>query len=83
MAHRLIPSNATIKAIKPGDARNLLADGAGLYLKLFVNGGSHCWRLDHGLNGRRNTLSLRTYPATGLSLARKKGEEARKLVRPD
>jgi hypothetical protein len=41
MAHHLIPSNASIKAIKPGDARNRVADGAGLYLQLFVNGGSH------------------------------------------
>ena len=80
MAHHLIPSNATIKAIKPGDVRNRLADGAGLYLKLFVNGGSHGWRFDYSLNGRRNTLSLGTYPDTGLSLARKKAEEARKLA---
>jgi hypothetical protein len=80
MAHHLIPSNATIKAIKPGDVRNRLADGAGLYLKLFVNGGSHGWRFDYSLNGRRNTLSPGTCPDTGLSLARKKAEEARKLV---
>lgn len=31
-------------------------------------------------NGRRNTLSLGTYPQTGLSQARKKADEARKLV---
>ncbi len=36
MAHHLIPSNATIKAVKPGDARGRLTDGAGLYLRLFV-----------------------------------------------
>jgi hypothetical protein len=80
MAHHLIASNATIKAIKPGDARHRLTDGAGLYLRLFVKGGSHGWRLDYSLNGRRNTLSLGTYPDTGLSLARKKADEARKLV---
>jgi hypothetical protein len=80
MAHNLIPSNATIKAIKPGDGRNRLTDGAGLYLRLFVNGGSHGWRFDHSLNGRRNTLSLGTYPDTGLSVARKKAGEARMLV---
>lgn len=80
MAHHLISSNATIKAVKPGDARNRLADGAGLYLRLFVKGGSHGWRFDYSLNGRRNTLSLGTYPSTGLSLARKKADEARKLV---
>jgi len=80
MAHNLIPSNATIKAIKPGDGRNRLTDGAGLYLRLFVNGGSHGWRFDYSLNGRRNTLSLGTYPDTSLSVARKKAGEARTLV---
>jgi hypothetical protein len=54
MAHHLMPSNATIKSIKPGDARRRLTDGAGLYLRLFVNGGSPGWRFDYSLNGRRN-----------------------------
>lgn len=80
MAHHLIPSNTTIKVIKPGDACHRLTDGGGLYLRLFVKGGSHGWRLDYSLNGRRNTLSLGTYPDTGLSLARKKADEARKRV---
>jgi integrase len=80
MAHHLIPSNATIKSIRPGDARQRLSDGAGLYLRLFVKGGSHGWRFDYSMNGRRNTLSLGTYPTTSLSLARRKADEARKLV---
>ena len=66
MAKHLIPSNATIKSIKTGDPRQRLNDGEGLYLKLFVNGGSHGWRFDYSLDGRRNTLSLGTYPATTL-----------------
>ena len=70
MAHHLISSNATIKAVKSGDTRGRLNDGAGFYLRLFVNGGSHGWRFDYCLIGRRNTLSLGTYPDTGLSLAR-------------
>lgn len=80
MAQHLIASTATIKAIKPGDPRSRLTDGAGLYLRLFVKGGSHGWRFDYSLNGRRNTLSLGTFPDVGLALARKKAEEARKLV---
>ena len=80
MAYNLIKSNATIKAIRTGDARGRVNDGAGLYLRLFVKGGSHGWRFDYSLNGRRNTLSLGTYPDTGLSLARRKADEARKLV---
>ncbi len=80
MARDLIPGDATIKAIKPGDARKRLADGDGLYLLLFVKGGSHGWRLDYAVHGRRKTLSLGTYPDTGLALARRKASEARKLV---
>lgn len=80
MAQHLIASNATIKSIKRGDARNRLRDGAGLYLRLFVNGGSHGWRFDYSFNGRRNTRSLGTYPDTSLRVARKKADEARKLV---
>lgn len=81
MAQHLIPSAATINAIRPGDNRQRLSDGAGLYLLLFVKGGSHGWRFDYTFEGRRKTLSLGTYPATGLALARKQAAEARKLVR--
>ena len=58
MALHLISSHATIKSIKPGDERKRLTDGAGLYLLLFVKGGSHGWRLDYSVDGRRKTLSL-------------------------
>jgi integrase len=77
----LIASNATIKAIKPDDLRTRLSDGKGLYLRLFVKGGSHAWWFDYTFEGRRKTISFGTYPATTLSLARKKAELARQQVR--
>lgn len=80
MARDLIPGDVTIKAIKPGDARKRLNDGDGLYLLLFVKGGSHGWRLDYSASGTRKTLSLGTYPDTGLALARRKAGDARKLI---
>ncbi len=80
MARELISGDATIKAIKPGDPRKRLNDGRGLYLLLFVKGGAHGWRFDYSIVGRRKTLSLGTYPDTGLALARTKADEARKLV---
>lgn len=80
MARDLIASDTTIKAIKPGDPRKRLSDGDGLYLRLFVKGGSHGWRLDYTIHGKRKNLSLGTYPDTGLALARKKAQEARQLV---
>ncbi len=80
MARHLIPSDATIRNIKPGDTRGRLSDGEGLYLKPFVNGASHGWRLDYMVHGKRKTLSLGTYPATSLAIARRKAEECRILV---
>lgn len=80
MATNLIKGDASIRSIKPGDARRRLSDGDGLYLLLFVKGGSHGWRFDYSHDGRRKTLSLGTYPDTGLSLARQQAEKARQLV---
>lgn len=80
MPRDLIPSDKTIKAIREGDARKRLSDGDGLYLLLWVKGGSHAWRLDYTHAGRRKTLSLGTYPDTGLALARRKAQEARELL---
>jgi integrase len=80
MARSLIPSDTTIRTIKAGDPRKRLSDGDGLYLLLFVKGGAHGWRLDYTIHGRRKTLSLGTYPDTGLKAARAKAERARELV---
>lgn len=80
MARALIPSDTTIRSIKPGDARRRLTDGEGLYLLLFVKGGAHGWRLDYSIHSKRKTLSLGTYPDTGLKLAREKAEAARQQV---
>lgn len=80
MARNLIPGDVTIRSVKPGDTRKRLSDGEGLYLRLFVKGGAHGWRLDYTVHGVRKNLSLGTYPATGLALARDKGDKARALV---
>ena len=80
MPRNLIVSDQTIKAIKPGDARKRLNDGDGLFLLLFVKGGAHGWRFAYSLHGKRNNLSLGTYPDVGLAQARKKADEARTLV---
>ena len=80
MPRNLIASDAMIKAAKPGDGRNRLTDGDGLYLLLFVKGGAHGWRFDYTAHGRRNTLSMGTYPDTSLALARRKADAARHLV---
>lgn len=80
MPRHLISGDAAIRAVKAGDPRARLTDGDGLYLKLFVKGGSHGWRIDYSFAGKRNTLSLGTYPDVGLAAARRKAEEVRSLV---
>lgn len=80
MSRHLIPSDKTIKAVKPGDERKRLNDGDGLHLLLFVKGGAHGWRLAYTHAGRRNILSLGTYPDTGLAQARQKADQARRQL---
>lgn len=85
MAFNLINSDtalrAMLKAITTGQKpAGRISDGAGLYLLPLVKGGSHAWRFDYSIHGRRKTLSLGTYPATGLALARQKATDARALV---
>ena len=77
MARDLILSDATIKAIRASDKRKRLSDGDGLYLLLFVKGGSHGWRFDYVYQTRRKLISLGTHPDTSLALARRKADAAR------
>lgn len=79
MAKELIKSDATIKAAKPQAAPYRLSDGSGLYL-LVRPDGKRWWRLDYTHEGKRKTLSLGTYPDTGLALARTKAAKERELV---
>lgn len=83
MAINLIASDRTITSIKRDspDRPRRLSDGAGLYLLLWADGGSHGWRFDYTRpDGRRNTVSFGTYPAVSLALARQRRAEARALV---
>lgn len=79
MAKELIKSDATIKAAKPKEAPYRLPDGSGLYL-LVRPDGKKWWRLDYTHEGKRKTLSLGTYPDTGLALARTKAAAEREQV---
>lgn len=80
MARNLISSDIAIRSIKPGDPRTRLSDGDGLFLLLFIGGGSHGWRFDYMFGGKRNLLSFGKYPDTTLALARRKADEARRLL---
>ncbi|WP_426664091.1 tyrosine-type recombinase/integrase [Rhodanobacter aciditrophus] len=72
-------TDTAIRKAKASDKPQKLTDGAGMYLLLNPNG-SKWWRLDYRHNGKRKTLSLGTYPDTGLADARDKRDAARKLL---
>lgn len=74
-------TDTAIRKAKPGDAQIKLRDGGGLYL-LMRPDGARWWRWDYRrpVTGKRNTLSLGTYPDVGLADARQRHAEARKLL---
>ena len=69
----------TITNTKPTDKDQRLKDGGGLYL-LVKSNGAKWWRLDYSINGKRKTISLGVYPVTGLADARRKAEDAKKII---
>lgn len=80
MAKELL-KDVTIKYAKPED-KPRLNDGDGLYI-LIKPKGAKWWRFDYTFKGKRKTLSLGVYPATSLTDARRKAEEARTNVAND
>lgn len=74
-------SDLAIRKAKPGAKPAKLADGGGLYLLLRPDG-AKWWRFDYRrpITGKRNTLSLGTYPDTGLTDARARRDTARKQI---
>jgi len=74
-------TDTAIRKAKPAATPQKLRDGGGLYLLLRPDG-ARWWRWDYRrpVTGKRNTLSLGTYPDTGLADARQRHAAARKLL---
>jgi len=74
-------TDTTIRKAKPTETDLKLRDGRGLYLLLRPNG-ARWWRWDYRrpVTGKRNTLSLGTYPDVSLADARERHSTARKLL---
>jgi integrase len=82
MPKRLVPlSPSAVANARPQATPYTLRDGFGLLLIVQPEGGK-LWRFDYRRpdTGRRNTLSLGTYPDVSLKRAREKRDEARKLL---
>jgi len=72
-------SDIQTKNAKAKAAPYKLTDGDGMYLQVQPNGSKY-WRFNYRFAGKQKTLALGTYPAVGLSSARKKRHAARELL---
>jgi integrase len=72
-------SPTQISNTKPTDRLQKLADGGGLYLAVFPTGGKS-WRFKYRYGGKEKLLTFGQWPAMSLAAARKKRDEARRLL---
>ncbi|HXQ28616.1 MAG TPA: integrase arm-type DNA-binding domain-containing protein [Gemmatimonadales bacterium] len=72
-------SDASIRAAKPRAAQFKLHDEGGLLLIVRPSGGK-LWRLKYRHVGKEQQLSIGVFPDVGLKEARKRRDEARKLI---
>ncbi|MBW9090815.1 integrase arm-type DNA-binding domain-containing protein [Rhizobium wenxiniae] len=68
-----------IRNAKAGDKPRKLTDANGLYLYISAAGGKS-WRLDYNFFGKRKTLTLGSYPALTLAVARSLRDEAKRKL---
>lgn len=68
-----------VRTVKPGRlVGEKHTDGAGMYLLVKETG--KYWRMNYRFLGKRKTLALGVYPDVSLATARKRRDEARKLL---
>ena len=77
-------SDAAIRRAKPREREYNLADGSGLYLRIYPTG-RKAWLFNYirPYIGRRNNLQIGIYPEVTLDAAREKRQEFRKLLSQD
>ena len=67
------------RTVKPGTKPQKLSDGEGLFLLVQPNG-SKLWRLAYRFLGKQKALALGSYPRVTLGEARRKRDEAKRLL---
>ncbi|MBD2796321.1 tyrosine-type recombinase/integrase [Xenorhabdus sp. 18] len=68
-----------VETVKSQDKDFKLSDGGGLYLLVKTNGSKY-WRLKYRIAGKEKLLAIGTFPLISLAEARKKRDEAKKLI---
>jgi integrase len=68
-----------VRSLKAKPTPKKYSDGGGLHL-LVMPTGSKLWRLAYRFDGRQKTLALGSYPAVTLSDARKRRDDAKKVL---
>ncbi|OCA52587.1 putative prophage CPS-53 integrase [Photorhabdus namnaonensis] len=68
-----------VRTIKPTDKPFKLTDEQGMHLLINPNGSKY-WRLQYRFDGKQKVLALGVYPLVTLAEARRKRDEAKKLL---
>src|SRR5215469_10151292 len=71
--------DVVVRNAKPSAKPRKLSDGGGLHL-LLKPAGSKLWRLAYRFAGKQKTLALGVYPIVSLEEARRRRDEAKKLL---
>jgi integrase len=72
-------TDTQIKGLRPAQSPAKHSDGGGLHLLVSPAGGK-LWRLSYRYDGKQKTLAFGAYPAVSLSDARRKRDDAKRLL---
>lgn len=72
-------TDLAVRSAKAKDKNYKMTDGRGLYL-FVTSKGNKSWRFDYLFKEKRKTLSVGLYPDTTLAMARKKVDDARRML---
>lgn len=72
-------TDTQIKGLRPAQGPTKHSDGGGLHLLVSPTGGK-LWRWAYRFGGKQKTLAFGAYPAVSLADARKKRDEAKRLL---
>ena len=72
-------TDTKVRSAKPEEKEYSLVDGDGMFLLVKPNGSKY-WRFRFRFGGKQHLMAFGVYPEISLADARKKREEARKLV---